>query len=62
MALAAFIVHQADPTFLGPGVTASKEPALVYFIAFLALVFTGAGMFSVDGLLFGKTSRETKDS
>ncbi len=62
MALAAFIVHKADPNFLGQGVTAAKEPALVYAIAFLTLVFTGAGMFSVDGLLFGKKSSEPKDS
>jgi putative oxidoreductase len=62
MALAAFIVHQNDPNFLGPGVTASKEPALVYAIAFLSLVFTGAGMFSVDGMLFGKRRGPTRDA
>ncbi|MBY0586393.1 DoxX family protein [bacterium] len=56
LSLAAFVVHKADPLFLGQGVTAAKEPALVYVIAFAALIFTGAGMFSVDGLLFGKRS------
>jgi uncharacterized membrane protein YphA (DoxX/SURF4 family) len=30
---------------------ASKEPALLYLIPFLALTFTGAGRFSIDGLL-----------
>lgn len=29
----------------------SKEPALLYLIPFLARVFTGAGRFSIDGMI-----------
>jgi len=47
MAVAAFVVHADDPWTMGQG--ASKEPALLYLIAFLTLVFTGAGRCSVDG-------------
>ena len=31
---------------------ASKEPALLFLVPFLALVFTGAGRFSLDGLIW----------
>ena len=41
MAVAAFIVHSADP--LG-----KKEMALLYLIAFIAIAFMGAGKISVD--------------
>ena len=47
MAVAAFIVHSADPLFAAPG-TPSKEFALVYLWGFLTLMFTGPGRFSVD--------------
>jgi putative oxidoreductase len=50
MAVAAFRFHANDPWTLGPG--ASKEPALLYMTPFLALIFTGAGKFSVDGLIW----------
>lgn len=61
MAVAAFVVHGGDPWssetaanafFAGemeyPG---SKEPAIIYLLAFLTLVFTGAGRFSIDALI-----------
>jgi putative oxidoreductase len=61
MAVAAFVAHGGDPWTMGrayeiflAGETsypASKEPALLYLIPFLALTFTGAGRFSIDGLL-----------
>ncbi|MDN3725055.1 DoxX family protein [Aequorivita sp. SDUM287046] len=41
MAVAAFIVHAADP--LG-----TKEMAILYFIGFLAIALLGAGKYSVD--------------
>jgi putative oxidoreductase len=50
MAVAAFIVHAADPWTMGGG--ASKEPALLYLTAFLTLIFTGAGKLSLDALLW----------
>lgn len=52
MIVAAFIVHQNDPWTMGGG--ASKEPALLYMIAFLTLVFTGPGRFSLDAVLLPK--------
>ncbi len=51
MAVAAFIVHQNDP-LTGP--PPSKEAALLFMACFLALVFTGAGRFSLDGMLWGR--------
>lgn len=49
MAVAAFIVHGSDPWTMGEG--ASKEPALLYLSAFLTLALTGAGRFSLDGVI-----------
>lgn len=46
MAVAAFVVHGKDPWLLGGG--PSKEPALLYLFAFLTLLFTGPGEYSVD--------------
>jgi putative oxidoreductase len=56
--VAAFIVHQNDPLFMGGG--AAKEPALLYLFAFLALVFLGPGRVSIDYLLAGKPVRVEK--
>lgn len=41
MAVAAFIVHGADPL-------AKKELALLYLFSFIAIAFMGAGSISVD--------------
>ena len=41
MAVAAFIVHGADPV-------ATKEKALLYLIGFVAIALMGAGRISVD--------------
>lgn len=49
MGVAAFVVHANDPWTMGGG--AAKEPALLYLIPFLALIFTGPGWFSIDGLI-----------
>ena len=61
MGVAAFVVHGADPWTIGEGARlfmagaaksfASREPALLYLIPFLALIFTGAGRFSLDALV-----------
>jgi putative oxidoreductase len=53
MGVAAFVAHAKDPIFM-TGNGASMEPALVYLIAFVAIVFTGPGSFSLDRLLFGR--------
>lgn len=52
MAVAAFVVHAADPW-------AKVEFALLYGVPFLALVCTGAGQFSVDGY-WGSSTRSGK--
>lgn len=49
MLVAAFYAHAADPFFMSGG--RAKEPALLYAIPFAALVFTGPGRLSLDGLL-----------
>ncbi len=49
MGVAAFIIHADAPLFMGGG--AAKEPALLYLSAFAILFFTGAGRFSLDGLI-----------
>ena len=61
MAVAAFVVHGADPWTMGEGVRlfatgsskswAAKEAALLYLTPFLAMIFTGAGRFSLDALI-----------
>lgn len=61
MSVAAFAAHANDPwtmaraaeLFFAGEVSypASKEPALLFLIPCLALVFTGAGAFSLDALL-----------
>ena len=71
MGVAAFVAHRADPWsmetaamafFSGASKSwASKEPALLYLIPFLALAFTGAGRFSLDALL-GPRLREWREA
>lgn len=61
MAVAAFVAHGADPWTMGEaarlftsGATkswASKQPALMFLVGFLALAFTGAGALSLDGAM-----------
>ena len=62
MAVAAFVAHGGDPWTMGQGAAlfmagkakswASKEPALLFLIPFLALMFAGAGKLSIDGLIW----------
>lgn len=64
MGVAAFVVHGGDPWTMGEGARlymekqaeswASKEPALLFLIPFLALAFTGAGKFSLDAVIWPK--------
>lgn len=49
MAVAAFVVHAQDPWLMGGG--RSKEPALLYLFAFVTLLLTGPGRYSVDYLV-----------
>jgi uncharacterized membrane protein YphA (DoxX/SURF4 family) len=62
MAVAAFVAHRDDPWTSQAAAQAfragtskswsSKEPALLYLIPFLALIFTGAGRYSLDHLIW----------
>jgi putative oxidoreductase len=64
MAVAAFVVHAQDPWTMGRGAElflagkakmwSSKEPALLFLSAFLALIFTGPGAFSLDARIRGR--------
>jgi putative oxidoreductase len=61
MFVAAFVAHGRDPWTMQEGFRrfmakeaeswASREPALLFLIPFLALVLTGAGRFSLDALV-----------
>lgn len=61
MGVAAFVAHGSDPWTMGEGARlflegkaefwSSKEPALLYLIPFLALVFTGPGRLSLDAMI-----------
>lgn len=50
MGVAAFVVHANDPWTMGP-TPPSKEPAMLFLTAFLALVCTGGGKYSLDAYL-----------
>lgn len=62
MGVAAFVAHGQDPWSMEQAARqfmsgaskswASKEPALLFLVPFLALAFTGAGRFSLDALLW----------
>lgn len=62
MAVAAMVVHADDPWTMSEGARrffaqqsqtwSSKEPALLFLIPFLALIFTGPGRFSFDALVW----------
>lgn len=50
MAVAVLFVHARDPVFLPA--SPAREPALVYLLAFVALLLTGPGRFSLDEVLW----------
>lgn len=53
MGVAAFVAHGNDPwTMSGDG--SSKQPALMFLVPFLALVFTGPGKFALDHLILSR--------
>lgn len=64
MAVAAFVAHGGDPWTMSRAYelfasgqaesAASKQPALMFLIGFLALCFTGAGRYSLDALIGGR--------
>ena len=50
MAVVVFVVHSADPF-------AKQEAGLMFLIAFVFLLFSGPGRFSVDSIIARKTNR-----
>ena len=52
MVVAAFNIHSGAPWFIGPGVSAAKEPALLYLVPMIAIILTGAGLWSLDAKIF----------
>lgn len=72
MSVAAFAVHGNDPWTMGEGARlflageaqswASKEPALLFLVPFLALIFTGAGCISVDAWIANAWRRRRSDA
>lgn len=61
MAVAVLFVHTHDPVFLPAN--PAKEPALVYLLAFVALLLTGPGRFSLDEVLWRRLrSRKTRSA
>lgn len=73
MFVAAFVVHARDPWTMETAARAfmagtsktwfAKEPALLYLVPFLSLVFTGGGNLSLDGLIAsGKNHRRAIES
>lgn len=69
MAVAAFVAHGNDPWTAQEGAKLfmekksefpkSKEPALLFLFPFLALCFTGPGLFSIDGLIWKRWRKNT---
>jgi putative oxidoreductase len=51
MATAAFIIHADDPF-------GRKELAFMFLTGFLALLFAGAGKYSIDGAMGGKYRKQ----
>lgn len=67
MGVAAFVVHAKDPWSASHAVHQvvngtlmsgpAKEGALLYLVAFFAVVFTGPGQISLDALLWGRRQK-----
>ena len=57
MVVAAFAVHGSAVWFMGPGVTVSKEPALLYLVPMIAIILAGAGAFSLDAGILQESKR-----
>lgn len=58
MVVAAFGVHQGDPWFLNPpAVVAAKEHALLYLLPMIAIIFSGAGIYSLDSGIYKESRR-----
>jgi putative oxidoreductase len=57
MVVAAFGALGSAPWFMGPGVAAAKEPALLFLIPMIAIILTGGGAFSLDAAIYKEGKR-----
>jgi putative oxidoreductase len=57
MVVAAFGALGAAPWFMAQGVSAAKEPALLFLIPMIAIILTGAGTFSLDAAIYKEGKR-----
>jgi putative oxidoreductase len=67
MAVAAFVAHGGDPWTMEGGyalfmagetpMPLSRQPALMFLIPFLAVIFTGAGRLSLDALILSSRAK-----
>lgn len=72
MAVAALVVHGSDPWTSGDAARLffagetdfpkSKEPALLFLTAFVTLLLTGPGKFSLDAVLWPRLRRGSRGS
>ena len=61
MAIAAFVAHANDPWFM-TGQGPAKEPALLFLLPALALLFTGSGRFGLDALFRRRAQRPAPET
>src|SRR5215212_9077137 len=59
-AVAVWKVHLHDP-YISPTGGKTVEPAVIYGAISLALLFLGAGRFSIDAMLFGGRRKKDED-
>ena len=58
MVVAVFDFHQDAPWFVKPPtIMEAKELGLMYLIPMIAVIFSGAGLFSVDSALYQESKR-----
>jgi putative oxidoreductase len=58
MVVAVFDFHQGAPWFVKPPtIMEAKELGLMYLIPMIAIIFSGAGLFSVDSALYQESKR-----
>ncbi len=72
MTVAVFVAHHSDPWTMDGAYRLfmagesefplSKEPAMMFLIVFLALVFTGAGRLSLDALIGARLRAQSKSA
>jgi putative oxidoreductase len=57
MVVAAFNILHDAPWFLGPDAPMAREPALLFLIPMISIIFSGAGAYSFDAGLYREGKR-----